>query len=219
MFIVFPDYYVSQIHSFCLAAMQLVEQEQQDFDSGRKRNAIEIRFDRMMIAYTFDDYEAAYSLTDIFRDIRQAVPTIALVSCYFLRGMICLEIARKGKDVRKKIHVAKTTIKMLKRWATKSPHNVLDKKFTLEAEFASFCGQPDKAYEKFTCAIALAKDAGNLHIQAIAEERLGYHLLRLDQKESAEASLRRAIQLYDEWQGRAKARSLEKKVNSIFVHS
>lgn len=195
----------------------MVKQEQQDFDSGRINNAIEIRSNRMMIAYTFDDYDTAYSLTDYFREIGNAVPTIELVSCYYNRAMICIEMARKGVSPRQQVRLVKKTITMLKKWATKSPHNVLDKKFTLEAEFASFGGQFDKAYENFICAIALAKDGGNLYIQAHATERLGYHFLRVGETESAEASLRRAIELYDEWQGRAKARALENKVNSIFA--
>ena len=199
--------------------LDMIKQEREDFEEGRISSAVQIRANRMMVAYLFDDFETAYSLLDIFKYMDQAVPTIELVHCHFIRGMVCLAMAREGKNFHAHVRIAKKTMKSLKQWSTRSPHNCLGPRFTLEGEYASLCGQVDKAYEKFTCAIALAKDAGNRFNSGVANERLGYHLLRFGQRQRAEIYLRSACRSYEDWKAMAKAEVLKSKMNAMFPTS
>jgi tetratricopeptide (TPR) repeat protein len=170
----------------------------------------------MMIAYIFGAYEEASNFLSAFNQICRMPPTFQLVHMHFFRGMICLALAARGKDRRKNLRVAKRMLHKMKTWATKSPHNCLEKRFLLEAEMLSTRGQPEKAYEKYTCAIALAKDAGFLYMHSLASERCGRHLYALGQKESARPFFEEACQVLDEWGGTAKRLHLQEEMESMF---
>jgi hypothetical protein len=106
--------------------------------------------------------------------------TFERVSLFFIGSMVALAAAREGRDVRKNLKFAKSAVKVFKVWATHSPHNCLDRLFLLEAELASVCGQNAKAYEKYTCAMAMTAHSGFLMMDALANERAARHLLAID---------------------------------------
>jgi hypothetical protein len=72
------------------------------------------------------------------------------------------------------------------------------------------------AYEKYTCAIELAKGQGFLYLHALANERVGYHFLALGQKTEAEPFFRTACSVYDEWGGKAKVHQLQAELDEIY---
>lgn len=179
-----------------------------------------IRLSRMRIAYLFNDYELADSLSIQFsRRIWALTPTFELVSAPFVCAMVSLAMAAKGKRVRQNVRKAKKMIKKLKYFARMCPSNCLDKKFLLEAELAAVYGQEAKAFEKYVCAIALAKDNRLLFIEALANERCAKFLVARGKLSDAELYFRHALALYDEWGGKAKVDSLRADVESLYDQS
>jgi hypothetical protein len=88
--------------------------------------------------------------------------------------------------------------------------------FLLEAELASVCGRNAKAYEKYTCAIAMTAHSGFRMMDALANERAARHLLSRGEVLNAEQYFRRACSSYDEWGGKAKLERLQGEVDLIY---
>jgi predicted ATPase len=179
-------------------------------------NILGIRLRRMEVAYVFNDYALAAANAIEEKDYWRMPSTFERASSYFIGGMVALASAREGKDVRKNLKFAKNAVKVFKGWATHSPHNCLDRLFLLEAELASVCGQNAKAYEKYTCAIAMTAHSGFLMMDALANERAARHLLAIDEVLDAEPYFRRACSSYGEWGGKAKLVRLQAEVDSIY---
>ena len=202
--------------SFKGEIVDILEEERRNFESGRTNQALFTRLVRMEIAYVFGAYEVAHNLSGTLLHSDLMVPTVEIANFHFFRGMISLAMTRTAKDTRKHIRIAKKTIDMFKPWSAKSPHNLLDRLCLMEGELASVCSRADEAYSKYTCAIAIAKDSGNVYLHALANERVGHHFLSLRQKETAESFFRRACLVYGEWGGKAKVRHLEAELELIF---
>jgi hypothetical protein len=175
-----------------------------------------IRLCRMVVAYVFNDYALAAANAIEEKDYLRMPPTFERVSYFFIGSMVALAVAREGKEVRKNLKFAKSAVKFFKVWATHSPHNCLDRLFLLQAELASVYGQNAKAYEKYTCAIAMTAHSGFLMMDALANERAARHLLAIDEVLDAEPYFRRACSSYDEWGGKAKLVRLQAEVDSIY---
>jgi len=185
--------------------------------AGLKTYLADIQSCCMIIAYTFGALEEAASYLDVFRWQCRFIPTIQFLHLHFYKALLCLALAGAGKQKSKHIRAAKKTLRKLKYWAVKTPHNALDKRFLVEAELASVLGKPEKAYEKYTCAIALAKDAGILWMIAMAHECLGHHFYRNGQIEKSRAAFDTACDFYNEWGGKAKAAHVKRKIVSLFA--
>jgi predicted ATPase len=179
-------------------------------------NVLGIHLSRMEVAYVFNDYALAAANAIEEKDYWRMPSTFQMVSSFFIGSMVALAAAREGKDVRKNLKFAKNAVEVFKGWATHSPHNCLDRLFLLEAELASVCGQNAKAYEKYTCAIAMTAHSGFLMMDALANERAARHLLAIDEVSDAEPYFRRACSSYDELGGKAKLVRLQAEVDSIY---
>jgi hypothetical protein len=203
--------------SFKGEKVDLVIEENKDAVLGRVCCVLESRLVRMIIAYVFNAFEVAHELSKVANmAVAMLIPTIGLSFFQFTRGMTSLAMARKGKDFRKHIRAAKKIIKLLRRWTKMSPHNIHEKVFLLEGELYSVCGQAERAYDKYTCAIENAKGQGFLYIHALANERVGHHFLALGQKTEAKPFFRTACSVYDEWGGKAKVHQLEAELDEIY---
>jgi len=180
-------------------------------------SVLSIRVLRMMLAYIFNDYGLACSLRDIaIKDMWSMPPVFNSAIVGFIGGMVALAVAAEGKSVWRNIRQAKKILKRLKGFARSCPSNFLDKKFLLEAELASVCGDDAKAVENYLCAIALAKEMKFLCIQAIANERMARHYVSRRNLTEAAPFFRRAIALFTEWDGHAKVERLTAEVEALY---
>jgi predicted ATPase len=196
--------------------MDFDEALQSAIDNKRVISMTVIRLYRMQVAYVFNDYETAAEHIVGIEDLWQIPPTFERASSLFFGGLVALQMARENKQKRKSIKSAKAIIKLFKKWATHTPHNCLDKLFLLEAELECVFGRNAKAYEKYTCAIALAADSKFLMMHALANERAARHLMAIGSVAQAEPFFRKACLSYDEWGGKAKLERLQAEVESIY---
>ena len=202
--------------SFRGSVLDMLQEEAECERSGRINQVLTSRLCRMEIAFVFNAHEEGYILSKTVCDAQLMVPTIEQSKFHFLRGMIALAMARKGKNARKNVRTAKEEIRWLRPLARKSPHNLLDKLFMLEGELASVCGCADEAYEKYISSIALAKDSTFLYTQALGNEQVCRHFLALGQKQRSEPYFHKACQLYSDWGGRAKVLLLKAELDRIY---
>jgi hypothetical protein len=189
-------------------------------DNRLHYSANRIRLHQMTVAYVFNDYERADSLAKIaVKDIWSMPPSFEIVRGTYMGAMIALAMAAKGRNVRKNVKQAKKALKAMKQFSLLCPANCLDKKFLLEAELASVCGKGAKAFEKYTGAIALAKENCFLFNQALANERTARFFVARGKLSDAAHYFRQACLLYDEWGGKAKVERLRAEVDSLYDES
>lgn len=188
-------------------------------ENKRVTNIVGIKLCRMSVAYIFNAYDLAAEHCVDIRDVWLIPPTFERVSVFTMYGLVSLQMVRQGTETRKHLKLANQIIKTMKKFATHSPHNCLEKLFLLEAELASVSGKNDKAYEKYTCAIALAADSKILMMHAVANERAARHLLAIGKSAAAEPYFHKACASYEEWKGMAKVKQLQAEIDSIYTTS
>jgi hypothetical protein len=185
-------------------------------DNELSSSIIAIRINRMTLAYIFNDYALASSFAEIaVKEMWSMPPTFNSAVSLFFAALVDLAMAREGKQVGRNIRRAKKTLKRLKRLARRCPSNFLDKKFLLQAELASVCGDDCKAVENFVCAISLSREMKFLHIQALANERMARHYIARNNVAEAIPFFLEAITLYTEWNGYAKVERLRSEVEIL----
>ena len=176
-----------------------------------------VNTEKMIIGYLFGHFEEAAA--SFVKDEKGAPPSYSLIQAMMFRGLVSLTLARQGIQKRKHMQTAVGVIKYMQKAAKKCPENYSDKLFLLEAEYASVRGKADIAYQKFTCAIALAAASGFTFIHAIALERVGWHVFRQPNADIAlaESNFDQACTRYEEWGAYAKVEHLRNEVSSLFA--
>jgi len=178
---------------------------------------VSLKSNRMLLAYVFNDLDLAEETSFDMKCLRVIPPSMKKIVFTATSGLVALACARDGRNVRKNLRVAKKVIQELDHWGTFSPHNGLDKLYLMEAEYASVTGRELEAYRKYTCALAMAKEAGFLFMCALINERIGRHYLELRDKKSALPYFKEACRYYREWGGNAKLHLLETELKKLYA--
>jgi hypothetical protein len=130
-------------------------------------------------------------------------------------GMTAIAMASNGKQYWKNMKKARDSLRRIKKYARLCPKNFLDKKYLLEAEMLALKGN-ERAAEKYISAIAVAKEFGFLHCQALANERMARYLVKKDKLSVAHPYFQEACELYGKWKAHAKVRRLEKEIDQLY---
>jgi hypothetical protein len=154
-----------------------------------------IYWSKAQTALLFNDLDHADELAcvaDLSKNLGRIPPSPELVHTTFLNGMISFAMlggcnnGNLRRTRRQYKREGKAMLELLKSFAQWYPANFVASKLLLEAELAAVNGQVGLAMECYVCAIALAKDNGNLFIQALANERAGrYCFHSLCQRQTA----------------------------------
>lgn len=171
---------------------------------------------KLICAYMDNDYKRAARELTFLNFVKFIPPTVKKMSALFFAGMAALAGARRGDNPRKNIRMARSLLKELNSWRTKSPHNVMDKIFLLEAELASVCGQNAKAKEKYLCAIALAEHSHFGLMIGLAQERAAHHIFTMGDYEEARSIFEEACVSYRDWGGKRKFLTLRAEINTMY---
>ncbi|WP_321867208.1 AAA family ATPase [Paraburkholderia tropica] len=97
----------------------------------------------------------------------------------------------------------------LKAWADSSPENYGSRHALVMAEYARLVGDVEQAGQAYERAIALARENGQPHCEAIAHEFSAHFYARRELRSLAQACLRSARDAYARWGADAKVRNLE----------
>lgn len=186
-------------------------------EQGRITYAVLIGLNRMIHAYILNDYDLAEEMAPQLRELWRMAPTFERINTVFFGALVALQLARMGRSKRKNLRTANQFLKRIRRLATFAPHNCLDKRFLIEAEQQSVQGNNAKAYEKYICALATAKESRFIFIVALVHERLARHLINLGESEQARTCFNEACRYYTEWGGLAKVNRLRVEMDSLYA--
>lgn len=190
-----------------------------DFDNSKTENKDAIAYShlhRMIVSYIFGNYPKAYihSIACMKSVLVGPFATTELPFTVFMAAMTC--IANPCQLKIRKVHFAGKCLKKLKNRAKYSPVNELSHVFLIEAELSAFRGKNIKALSKYTCAVAVAKDAGYLMETAIALERTAKFLLNTNQHTRSKQYFKEALSAYQHWGSVSKVKHLLNEIRDIF---
>jgi predicted ATPase len=186
---------------------------------GNVSTSTGIRSCRMMICYTFGDYEGASEFALDARELWLAPPSLERSTGFFFVALVCLQAVRDGRQVRKNLSGAKRALKLLKGWARRCPENFMEKVFLIEAELASIKKKNCVAYEKYVCAISLAQTNKFPQLAGMSCERMARHLFALGKTTEAQGFFEKACEFYRQWEAWGKVKHLEAEIASMELPS
>jgi hypothetical protein len=169
---------------------------------------------RMILNYLFGNFKEA---AEAFVDTGIEPPHFGSILDLTFKALTCLALARQGIDRRAHLRTVRGAIKELQRCSKQCPQNFSDKLFLVEGELASVLGKREEAYEKLICASGMASASDFKSIDAIALERMGWHLIRLPNADIklAQSYFDKACARWEEWGALAKAKHLREEVAFI----
>ena len=174
---------------------------------------------KIMIGYLFND--CGLGRDEVFQEFEDCpTPDFSLVLRKTFQALYFLRLARSGHKKRQCLRQARKILRWMQEMSEKSPHNFADKALLVEAELLSVLGKSDKAYEKYTVAIAMAAASEFTCIHAIALERVAWHVFRQPNADVAQAEsyFNQASEKYEQWGAHGKVEDLKNEVASIFGH-
>jgi hypothetical protein len=184
-----------------------------------------IYWTKAQTALLFNDLDRADKLAcvaDLSKNLGRIPPNIK-VHVMFLNGMIAFailggcNIGKPRRTRRQYKREGKVMLESFNSFAQGCPANFLASKLLLEAELAAVNGQVGLAMECYVCAIALAKDNGNLFVQALANERAGrYCFHSLCQRQTALSYFNHSLLAYTSWAALRKVDHLREELKSLY---
>lgn len=194
----------------CLSGELLNENEYNDIKSSSYNSLGWSHVLRMWLYYLFGHYDKAYKHSQVCI-ISEVVGInsdgVNLPFVLLFIGLANIEYARSRR--KSTSTVVKKCVQRLQDFARYAPLNCLGKKFLLEAELVSLKKKNnDVAFEKYTCAIALSKDADFGMETALGYERAAKYLLRRGDYNRSSTFFNEAITLYRKWGSEPKVKHL-----------
>ena len=178
-----------------------------EFESMKKsiatNNAAGISFillPKLFLSIFIDDYEGAVLVArKIQRSNCDNLTAFDMQYIAFLTALSEMIVARQTKRKRF-LKAGNKALKRLEEMTRRcSDKSWLNRIFLVKAERDAFEGSIDESIRKFNHSIALSKEFGFVHEQALAYERLGVLYSDLQYSEKPAECLRKARDLYEEW--------------------
>lgn len=180
---------------------------------GNDRTALyKYHFQKMILQTVFEYYEEAIKSGEL------ALPNVGSVTAQYCRTLLLFYEAlarlgqfRKVNSSLKRQYASriKKNISKIKMWAEHSPDNQLHKYHLLQAEWHRIKGETAKTLDHYDMAIQLARKAGFLQEEALANELAGKYFVERDKSDLAEMYMKNAYQCYRSWGAEAKLKQLE----------
>jgi two-component sensor histidine kinase len=125
--------------------------------------------------------------------------TLAMVVIYMKSSSHERRGLRKGLNKNRK---------KLKKWAANCPENFLHKYLLVSAEMARIGGKQTEAIDLYSQAIAMARENGFAHVEALANELLARFHLSFNRKPLGQVYILKACKCYQKWGTPAKVLAL-----------
>jgi len=180
---------------------------------GNDRTALyKYHFQTMILQTLFERYDEAIQSGEM------ALPHVGSVTAQYCRTLLLFyeALARMGQYRKVKSSVRrqyarriKGNISKIKMWAEHAPENQLHKFHLLQAEWHRIQGETSKTLDHYDLAIQLARKAGFLQEEALANELAAKYFLERDKSDLAEMYMKNAYQRYRSWGAEAKLKQLE----------
>jgi histidine kinase len=181
-------------------------------DGNDKTALYKYYFQKMILQTVFENYEEAIISGEL------ALPNVGSVTAQYCRTLLLFyeALARLGQfrkvntDIKRQYaRRIKKNISKIKMWAEHSPENQLHKYHLLKAEWHRINGETSKTLDHYDTAIQLARKAGFLQEEALANELAAKYFMERDKTDLAEMYIKNAYQCYRSWGADAKLKQLE----------
>ena len=174
-------------------------------------------FYHLAIAYTLGDYDTAERCSRVCESIADfpfgATDTALMV---LFDGLVALS-PHNRRNRKWALNRAKDRLAKLETWSQHSPLNFLGKSFLLQASIASYEDDPT-ALAKFTCAIALSREAGFGWQTALSNELLAQHLVQTKER-PALPYVEAALEGYEAWGSPCKVHQVKYVFRSVLLEA
>ncbi|WP_170958832.1 AAA family ATPase [Magnetospirillum sp. 15-1] len=167
---------------------------------------------RQVTPYLMGQYEEALGAA---RETAALVPKIsssAIESSHHFYGALTITALYPSAEAGRQAEMAPWLAehrRKLTLWAQHCPETFAARAALIEAEMAAISGRGNEAMRLYEDAILVARDHGQLHCEAIANERAGRFCLAQGLPSIAENYLRNARYCYARWGAQAKVRQLD----------
>jgi hypothetical protein len=178
-----------------------------------------IHFYSLLLAYVFNDFEAAAAKAGgtchIFHP-PYLHPTMSCPFTFHALALLAVCNQRQWYARRKTLSIARQAIKKLEKFSTHSPENCSGKMYLLQAELAAATGKHKVARCKYASAVGVSSEFGDKMVCAIASERAGRFFQGLGDQPASTRYYRKARSAYKDWGATAKVEQLEKDMAELF---
>jgi predicted ATPase len=169
------------------------------------------------LAYLFGDYALADQFAQELYDLSLRAPFSSYSTALnqLQIGLIAIAQARCGIQPDKNVERAQLCVKKMVGWARDCPHNFLNKKALLDAEMESLNSETSvdpKVLSLYSQAIEGALEEGFLDEAAIACERAGDYLHRVNDTVEAARFWNKAQRIFRRWGATTKVEALKARV-------
>lgn len=180
-----------------------------------------INYYLLVLAYVFNDYEAAAEEARRMQRITSPPylhPSMSSPYVFYALALLAVYNNRHGYARRRILSIARRCVKKLKNFSLHTPENCLGKALLLQAEVAAVTGKNREARCYFESAISVTTRYHDCMMLAIACERAGRFSSACGDESLATRYFREAHSAYREWGATAKAERLEKEMPMVFVN-
>ena len=178
-------------------------------------------YQKLVLQTLFEEYEAARETAFEMIILRKTYKDFLfdpLANCYL--SLVLLAVCGQAPEGEKEqiltqVHDNQDTLEKLARCA---PSNYLHKHHLVEAERMRVLeGQSDTIMRHYDKAIALARESGFIHEEALADELAARYLLNQGQNDAARSYLRAAMEQYEAWGAKRKVAHLKSRYPGLIV--
>ncbi len=178
-------------------------------------------YQKLVLQTLFEEYEAAretvFEMINLMKTYKDALVD-PLANCYL--SLALLAVCGRGSEGEKEeiltqVDDHQETLEKLARCA---PSNYLHKYHLVEAErMRVLDGEPDTIMHHYDQAIALARESGFIHEEALANELAARYLLNQGQNDDARAYLHSAMEKYEAWGAKRKVAHLKSRYPNLIA--
>ncbi len=178
-------------------------------------------YQKLVLQYLFEEYEAAretvFEMINLMKTYKNSLND-PLANCYL--SLALLAVCGQGSEGEKEEILTQVddNQETLERLARCAPSNFLHKHHLVQAERLRVLeGQSDAILSHYDQAIALAKESGFIHEEALADELAARYLLSQGQNDAARAYLRAALEQYETWGAKRKVAQLRSRYPGLIA--
>ncbi|EME68530.1 ATPase, partial [Paramagnetospirillum caucaseum] len=167
---------------------------------------------RQVTPYLMGDYGEALRLARETAVLAPKISSSVIESSHHFFGALAITALHPGADEPRRAEMAPWLAehrRKLRLWAEHCPETFLARSMLVEAEIAAIDGGGNGAMRLYEDAILAARDFGQLHCEAIANERAGQFCIQQGLPSIAENYMRNARYCYSRWGAQAKVRQLD----------
>ena len=178
-------------------------------------------YQKLVLQYLFEEYEAAretvFEMINLMKTYKNSLND-PLANCYLSLALlaVCGQVPDSEKEeILTQVDDNQETLERLARCA---PSNFLHKHHLVQAErMRVLDGEPDTIMHHYDRAIALARESGFIHEEALANELAARYLLNQGQNAAAGSYLRSAMEQYEAWGAKRKVAHLKSRYPELIA--